>query len=342
MKTSTITLALATLLLTGCSTKEKETKTTAPSAIPVKEMTVGYDTTQGDYNYSGTVEEENGRSLSFLTGGTITSLRVKVGDRVRRGQLIGTVDDTQLRNNLDIARTTRTQAEDAHTRMKMLHDRGSLPEIKWVEAESQLAQAISAEKMVQKSLGDCRLLAPCDGVVAEKFVEQGQNAAPGQPVVRLVTTSVLNVAVPVPEGEIANIRQGQRADILVPALDGRHYGGRVVEKAVLADPISRTYKVKVRLDQAAGGILSGMVTQVRLGQRTADAIIIPAHLVQLGDEGGHFVWVDEGGKAARRTVTVGDYTAAGVTIVSGLTAGDKVITEGQQKVSTGMNIKTTR
>lgn len=337
MKKTTILLA-ATLLLAACGEK-KEEKKQAERPIPVKEMTVGRGATSEDYNYSGTVEEENGRSLSFTMGGTITMLNVKVGDHVRRGQLLATVDATSLKNNYDIAHTTRLQMEDAHARMKMLHDRGSLPEIKWVEAESQLSQAISAEKIAEKSLGDCRLVAPCDGVVAEKMAEQGQNAAPGIPVLRIVTTSALNVSVPIPEGEVANIRQGQHADIIVPALGNRHYDGRVIEKAVLADPLSRSYKVKVRLSRVDRDILSGMVTKVALGERRqSDVIVIPAHLVQLAENNQSFVWVDANGVADRRFVTLGDYTAAGVTITSGLKAGDKVITEGQQKVSSGMKV----
>ncbi len=340
-------IVLASSMLVGCGKKQDGQAKVEP--VAVKEMTIGAASDAAavsGYAYSGTVEEENGASLSFTTGGTILQLRVKVGDRVRRGQLIATVDPTQVRNSYDMARSTRLQAEDAYGRMKQLHDKGSLPEIKWVEAQSQLQQAVAAEGIAKKSLADCQLHAPFDGVISEKYAEVGQNAAPGVPIVKLVTTGTLNVMISVPEGDMASIRVGQRARIAVQALGGRQYEGRVVEKGVIADPVSRSYSVKIRVGETDHALLPGMVSQVSLGQLHASpaegeagAIVIPARLVQLADDNSNFVWVDEGGKAARRAIVCGTYQSNGVTVVSGLKSGDKLIVEGQQKVSNGMKVK---
>ena len=338
-------LALLSAILVSCGKKQEAQ--TAVQPVTVKEMTVGTDSPlmASGYGYSGTVEEENGASLSFTTGGTILQLKVKVGDRVRKGQLIASVDPTQVRNSYDMAHSTRLQAEDAYKRMKQLHDKGSLPEIKWVETQSQLQQAISAESIAKKSLADCALHAPFDGVISEKYAEVGQTAAPGVPVVKLVTTKVLNVKISVPESEMANIHIRQRARIAVQALDGKQYEGYVVEKGVIADPVSRSYSVKIRVEGTDNALLPGMVSQVALDKAEASktsttAIVIPAHLVQLADDNSNFVWVDENGKAVRRTIVCGEYSSNGVSVVSGLKSGDKVIVEGQQKVSTGTAIKT--
>lgn len=309
----------------------------------------------GDFGYSGTVEEENGAVLSFTMGGTIKQLRVKVGDHVSRGQLIASVDPTSVKNSFDMAHSTRLQAEDAYKRMKQLHDKGSLPEIKWVEVQSQLQQAVSAENIARKNLGDCNLYAPFAGVISEKNAEVGQTAAPGVPIVKLVTTRVLNVKISVPESEMAGIHVRQRANIKVDALDGRMYQGYVIEKGVIADPVSRSYSVKIRVEGASDGLLPGMVSQVSLAKISTSAgyadasssvsshvesVVIPASLVQLADDNSNFVWVDEGGKAVRRSIVCGGYQSNGVVITSGLKPGDKVITEGQQKVCTGTVLKT--
>lgn len=370
-------LMLASSLLVSCGKKSDEQAKTEP--VKVKEMIVGeggltadgsqmggMGTTAMGANYSGTVEEENGVALSFSMGGTIKQLRVKVGDHVRRGQLIASVDPTSIKNSFDMAHATRLQAEDAFKRMKQLHDKGSLPDIKWVEAQSQLQQAVSTENIAQKNLGDCNLYAPMDGVISEKNAEVGQNAAPGMPIAKLVTTRVLNVKIAVPESEMAGIHVRQRARIQVQALDGRWFCGYVIEKGVIADPITRSYSVKIRVEGAADGLLPGMVSNVSLGKiasykgaaagntsssnassgndssSAADAsscIIIPASLVQLGDDNSNFVWVDEGGKAVRRTIVCGEYVSNGVSIVSGLKMGDKLIVEGQQKICTGTPLK---
>ena len=343
------TLLVLSSLFVSCGKKQQETNAIEP--VRVKEMTVGTNDSQtlsSGYNYSGTVEEENGAYLSFTVGGVITQLKVKVGDRVRKGQLIATVDPTTIRASYDMAHATRMQAEDAFKRMKQLHDKGSLPEMKWVEAQSQLQQAIASENIAAKSLGDCNLYAPHDGVISDKNAEVGQNAAPGVPVVKLVTTKVLNVKISVTESEMAAIHVRQRARIAVQALDGKQYEGYVVEKGVIADPVSRSYSVKIRVEGTDNALLPGMVSQVSLGKISQTSpshgsvapIVIPAHLVQLADDNSNFVWVDESGKAMRRSITLGEYSSNGVSIVSGLKSGDKVIVEGQQKVSTGTAIKT--
>lgn len=341
-------MMLASSMMVGCSSK---TDTGVPvDTVKVKEKIVGdggMSSVSGDFGYSGTVEEENGAILSFTQGGTIKQLCVKVGDKVRRGQLIATVDPISVRNAYDMARSTRSQAEDAYKRMKQLHEKGSLPDIKWVEVQSQLQQALSPENIAKKNLSDCNLYAPFDGVISEKNAEVGQNAAPGSPVVKLVTTNVLNVKISVPESEMATIHVRQHANIVVQALDGKHYSGYVKEKGVIADPVSRSYNVKIRVEGADGALLPGMVTQVALDNVSADysdgagtPVVIPAQLVQLADNNSNFVWVDEGGKAVRRPIVCGEYLSNGVTVVSGLKRGDKLIIEGQQKVSTGSILKT--
>ena len=343
-----VAVAVCLSLLASCG--KKESKQEAVEAVNVKEMTVGENSSpvmDGNYGYSGTVEEVSGSSLSFTTGGTIMQLKVKVGDRVSKGQLIASVDPTQVSHSYEMAHATRMQAEDAYRRMKQLHDKGSLPEIKWVEAQSQLQQAVSAESIAKKSLADCNLYAPFSGVISEKYAEVGQNAAPGMPVVKLVTTKALNVKISVPESEMAGIHVRQRARIAVQALDGKQYEGYVIEKGVIADPVSRSYSVKIRVEGTDNALLPGMVSQVSLGkisqaspsQESVAPIVIPAHLVQLADDNSNFVWVDEGGKAVRRSIVCGEYSSNGVVVASGLKNGDRVIVEGQQKVSTGMKVK---
>ena len=342
-----VAVAVCLSLLASCG--KKESKQEAVEAVNVKEMTVGENSSpvmDGNYGYSGTVEEVSGSSLSFTTGGTIMQLKVKVGDRVSKGQLIASVDPTQVKNSYEMAHATKMQTEDAYKRMKQLHDKGSLPEIKWVEAQSQLQQAVSAESIAKKSLADCNLYAPFSGVISEKYAEVGQNAAPGMPVVKLVTTKALNVKISVPESEMANIHVRQRARIQVQALDSKQYEGYVIEKGVIADPISRSYCVKIRVEGTDNDLLPGMVSQVSLAKIDASlssnggaTILIPASLVQIADDNSRFVWIDEGGKAVRRSIILAEYRSNGVVVTSGLKSGDKVIVEGQQKVSTGVRVK---
>ena len=110
------------------------------------------DVSAGSGNrYSGTVEEETGTQLSFAVPGTVSRVLVDEGDRVSKGQLIATLDPAQLRNAYALAKTGLDQATDAYNRMKELHSKGSLPEIKWVDAQSALERARSTEQMAAKA-----------------------------------------------------------------------------------------------------------------------------------------------------------------------------------------------
>ena len=339
MKTTHLTAALLpVLLITGCRSDKNETTPIPP--VKVELLSAIPETHSIPQHYSGTVEEENGTPLSFAIAGTVQEVHIHLGQQVHAGQVIATLDPTNLQNHYDAAYATLKQAEDAYRRMKELHDKGSLPDIKWVEAESQLAQARSLEQIAAKQLKDCQLLAPSDGIIAEKNIEAGQNVLPGSPVAQLVNTSLLKIKIAVPETEISAISTGQNARISVPALGDKTFQGKVVEKGIVAHPLSRSYDVKIQVANHHEGLMPGMVAEVVLHapQNTATQYIIPAHIVQLDEHNQTFVWTVEQGKAHKRFIQVGAYSANGVSVLSGLKAGDNIIAKGQQKVCEGTEV----
>ena len=128
----------------------------------------------------------NGTAVSFPTGGTIRSIDVVVGQRVGAGQVLATVDPTSVRSSYEAAKATLEQAQDAYARMKQLYDKGSLPEIQWVEVQSKLQQAESMERIARKNLGRLRHSRAVRRRDLRQEMEVGQQAAPGMPVVRVV------------------------------------------------------------------------------------------------------------------------------------------------------------
>ena len=309
--------------------------------MAVKTMTVETRTNATAYKYSGTVEEDSGTELSFPVSGTITAIRVTPGQRVAQGQLIAMLDPTAAQSSHDAAKAALEQAEDAHNRMKKLHDAGSLPEAKWVEVQSKLRQARSVEEIARKNLTDCRLYAPFSGIVAEKSADVGQNILPGIPVTKLVTTHQLNVKFAVPETEIPVISLGQEATITIPALNGYQATGKVVEKGIIANPLSRSYEVKVKINKSSEELMPGMVTEVMLPVdkgSNSKVCVIPANIVMLDEANNNFVWLDASGIAKKRIITCGEFTADGVTVTSGLKDGDQIIVSGMQKVCEGTAI----
>ncbi|MGN0230499.1 MAG: efflux RND transporter periplasmic adaptor subunit [Muribaculaceae bacterium] len=338
MKTNTISMVLVFFLaVTAMGCKNQQVQEVQP--MKVKVMKVAATNEGGVRQFSGTVEESSGSELSFSSIGMVSTVRVEAGQRVRKGDLIAELDESTLRNSYLAAASMLEQAEDAYRRMKQLHDSGSLPEIQWVEVQSKLKQAQSAEAIAKKNLTDSRLYAPFSGVIASKSIEVGQNVMPGMPVVKLVTIGTVKVKVEVPENEVADIAIGQSADVEVMAIGGKTFVGKVTEKGIVANSLSRTYEVKATVNNPHGELMPGMICNLAFStSNDSMSIVLPCPVVALDSNNRPFVWVNDSGKAQKREVITGSLTRDGVTITSGLAVGDEVIVEGQQKVSSGMDI----
>ena len=336
-------IVIATLwlipFLTGCQGNEEKLKVHEP--VKVKVVSVQTETYASPKRYSGTVEEKNGTSLSFATAGTVQTIHVRLGQQVNARQLIATLDPTSTQNSYQAAQAVLEQAEDAYRRMKELHDKGSLPDMKWVEVQSKLEQARSMEQIAKRKLDDCKLYAPFPGIIAEKSMEAGENVAPGMSVARLVTASSLVVKISVPETEMSSVQTGQKAEVTIKSLEGETFIAQIIEKGVVANPLSRTYEVKLKLEKSDEAIMPGMVAEVSLRPYKTDSrnlCVIPAHIVQIDERNQSFVWSVKDGKAHKSIIVCDEYMADGVIVSSGLSANDSIIVEGQQKVCEGTEV----
>ena len=338
MKTiRTILTMMVLVALYSCGEKKQ---TAQEQTVRVKVQQILTEAVNGEQGFSGTIEESSGVSLSFATMGTIKRIYVNEGQMVGAGQLIAELDPTTLQNAYTISKTTLEQAQDTYNRMKELHDAGSLPEMQWISIENQLKSAKAQEAVARKSLGDTKLYAPSAGYISTKFAEVGENVSPGVPIAKLVNISNVKVKIAVPEDDIQRIAKSSSMKIVVPALGNREFSGHVTERGVSADPRSRTYEVKATVLNHDRKLLPGMICQVFTNyMQGTTGVFIPANLVQLDIDNKTFVWVVNGDKALKREITISNETAQGAQVSGGLSAGDKLIIAGQQKVSNGMKVE---
>jgi len=329
-------LAAGVAVLAGCTEKKS-----AGEVGPVSVKTHEVSAQQGSVgrSYVGTVRESYGSALSFASTGTVKQVLVDEGQAVKAGQTLATLDDTQARNSYEMAKAMLAQAEDGFKRLDDLYKKGSLAEVKYVEIQTQLSQARSSEKMAKKLLQDCVLKAPFSGYIAKRSVDVGQNAMPGISCFTLVKLDNIEVTIPVPEQEIANIRVGQQVAFTVAALGGRRFVSKVTKKGVQANALSHTYEVTLTLGNADHALLPGMVCSVEAHSASSTQDIVVPQEAVLTDGKQQFVWMAEGQKAKRRPIEVSGVSGQGVVVKSGLAAGEKVIVSGQNKVSEGTEIK---
>lgn len=330
-----LAVAAIVIALTACSSKK-----TAPQLAPIS-VTTEEATPSSDYldkTYVGTLEANTSTPVSFTGIGVVTRVCVEEGQYVSKGQLIAELDDTQARNMLATAQAQMEQANDGLARMKQLHDAGSLPDVKWIEIQTQVSQAKSQLDMCRKNLADCKIYAPVSGVVGSKVFENGMTAVTSEPVVTILDISKVKVRVAVPEREMGAITANTRSTVRVEAIGGTFEGGHI-DKGVTADAMTHTYDIKITLPNPDRRLLPGMIANVSLhgaaaGASQNAAITLPIRSVQQAGN-HHFVWTVKDGKAHRQDVTLGETYGNRIVILTGLAAGETVITEGYQKVGEG-------
>ncbi len=345
MKTSQFHIVMAAgitaLLLTSlASCGFKKEKITQAAPVKVTVMPAAASAASYGRTYSGTIAAGDGAEVSFSMPGTVEAIYVQAGQKVSKGRLLAKIKSGTLENNYNIAQAALAEAQDAYNRFKQLHDAKALADMKWVEVQNTLKTAQNAAEVAHRALDDAKIYAPVSGTVAEKFIDVGQNVLPAIPAFRLVTLGDVKVTIPVPENEIASFREGQTADIIIAALDSMRLVGKLTEKGIIANPLTRAYDVKFAVDNSNGKILPGMLCSVNVRNDTASAaeIVLPPQAVLLAADNRNFVWLAKCGHAEQRFVETSDITAGGIIISSGLNPVDTVIIAGMQKVSDGTPI----
>ena len=331
---SATSLVVVLSFLYGCSGHPSTSDQQRP--MPVKVLTVQLSTINLGQEYVGTIRESVAIPLSFPAAGTVSAVYVSEGQSVNKGMVLATLDTKSYRSSYQIALAKEKQAQDAYNRLSELYKKGSLPEIKMVEIESDLQQARSTAQLAKNSLADCRLIAPTHGVIGKKSVEPGMNVLPDYQVLSLLKIEQVNAVVPIPENQIANIQLGQQATVTVAALNNASFTGKVTETGVEADPLSHTYPIKIALQNNDEQLKPGMVCNVVITPKAAAPMItVPQTSVMIDTNNHTYVYVanKDGHSVHKQIVQVGEAVGNGdVAILAGLQSGDGVVTEGNQKI----------
>ena len=332
-------LGLITILMVCSCSEKKENGTKAPTRVQTQ--IVSSASSDGSHTYVGIIEEREATAVSFTGMGVVKRVLVSEGKAVSKGQLIAEMDDTQARNLLDGAEAQMSQANDALQRYKMLHDNGSLPEVQWVEIQSKVAQAKSQLEVAKKNLADCQLKTPVSGIIGKKLIGSGETAIPSQAVVTILDITSVKVKVSIPEAEISAITSSTPSNISVEAAQKQVRGGNI-EKGIQADALTHTYDVRINVQNSDRKLLPGMVANVSFPTSVSKGITgtsLPVTSVQKAADGSLFVWIVGNDNTAHRAkVSVGKTMGNYISITDGLEMGQRVVTEGYQKLSEGTKI----
>jgi multidrug efflux system membrane fusion protein len=339
-----IALALA---VAGCGNPEPAVEATRPVTV-VKVQANG---ARAEISYTGDVRARYETALGFRVAGKLVTREVEVGSRVRKGQVLARLDPSDYQLNIQAARSQLAAAEsDSRQSKDDLERYTELYQKKFISAaefdrrktafetaKARLEQARAQLGVTQNQSAYTTLRADQDGIVTAINAEVGQVVAAGAPVMKVARPEEKEVVVSVPESRLDELRDVSEIAVSLWAEPQARFKGRIREVSPSADPVTRTYTVKVTLLDASPKVQLGMTANVVLGRAAgAPAVTLPlSALYQKGAQPA--VWLVEPGtnKVVLTPVKVGRYTQDAVEVIEGLKTGDTVVRAGVHKLFEG-------
>ena len=292
--------------------------------------------------------------LSLPVSGLIKSIHVKLGDKVKKNQVLLRLDRrgyqigvSQASAALDGANAATEQLATEITRMDQLLKEGAAPSAakddlvaKDKGAKAQVRVADAALDQARKALKDSVLRAPYDGVIAELLKEEGEQAPAMPPtmLMKIVDATQLDVQVFVPESSARFIHVGTEAEVTVDSADIVTKGKAVFVSNVI-QPTTRTFEVRLRIDNPDDRIKAGSFARIRLTEETkTDAILIPVSSVLRDNQDKPYVFVADAGKARRTPIDLGPPKGARVLVRQGLDGKALLITSDVASLKDGQAV----
>jgi len=348
-----ITFLALTFLAFSCGSDEKKL-IADDSPITVKVSSISENDNNPFLTASGTIQAVNSANLSTRMMGFVTNIPVNIGDKVKKGQLLVAINNSDLQAKLSqvnagIAEATAafTNAEKDYNRYKNLFAENSASQKEFDDitanynmAKARLEGAKQMKNEVDAQFAYANIRAPFDGVVTGKYIKNGDMANPGMPLIAMEAPGKFEVMASVPESEISKISNGISVNVLVKSLN-KTITGKVTEISSSAKNTGGQYLVKVALDDTETPILSGMFVTVQFpmkAQEKSEMVLIPKEsIVTIGQLYGVYT-VSESNTALLRWLRIGRTFGNQVEVLSGLSANETYIISADGKLYNGAKV----
>ncbi len=365
MKKLALILALA-LISFGCKDKAEPGRADIerPVVDGVTVIEIHPSPVSEYHETSGTVKAKTVSSVSSRVIGTVTSIKVREGDSVDEGDLLLTIDDKDIIQKVRAAEERYREATKAleaakqnkfligitRERYKGLYDEMAISKqemdeidtrkkIADIEYERVLAMASAAEASLLEAKVShefTKIKAPVSGVVTEKKVEVGSMAVPGIPLFTVEDNSSFKLELNVDESLSEKLKIGLPVEVKIDSI-GKEMSGRIYEIVPSVDPISRTFLVKVGIEDPS--LKTGLYGRALLPKGEKEKILVPrTAIVEKGQLIGVYA-VDDNGVITYRLVRTGKAYGENVEVLSGLKGGERIVVDGIERVIDGGVVK---
>ncbi|MDE5417163.1 efflux RND transporter periplasmic adaptor subunit [Ancylomarina sp. DW003] len=358
MKTIYYTLILAIVVFSSACSNKKE-PVQKENLRPVKYAEISYSGIGQVRSFNGTARSDKEINLSFRTSGILTILNISAGQKVKKGELLAQIDNSEARlsleqsiSSLNSAKANLNTSTSTLSRTKTLFEKGSASLSDYENAKSSFASAKadfeSKKRTVEiqkKQVGYGIIYAPANGIIASKNVENNENVGSGSVIAVLNAGSFMEISLGMPENVINRVHKGMKVIAKFPALQGKKFEGVVDEIAPSIESGSATYPVRVKLLGKNTEVKSGMAANITFNFPKTDnqeVLIVPISAVG-EDSKGNFVYLIEKqsekiGLIKKQHFTIGELSPIGFEVVKGLKPGQIVATAGLQTLLDGQKV----
>jgi len=278
--------------------------------------------------------------ISTKISNIVTAVTFRDGERVKRGQVLVQLDNAQARADVAAAQAAVTESESLYNRSRELLNTQALSKSSFDQLEATLKANRARLGAATARLEDTVIRAPFSGRVGLRRVSVGTLISPGDVITTLDDTSVIKLDFSVPENFLASLREGLSIRASAPAFPGRSFAGKVSSIDSRVDMATRSVIVRALLANEDGALKPGMFLNVSLANDEREALVIPEEALSPEAE-RQYVYVVANGKVSRREVHIGGRQPGTVEVLAGLSAGERVIVEGTQKVRDGASVNGT-
>lgn len=339
MKKILLQLGILLLIITACN--HKATSVSEDSlAVAVKTNIVTEEKLNAVIALSGNVEGEKTIRLGFLVAGKVNQIAVVEGDVISKGQLIASLDPESYALAKDIADASLSQVQDDYNRLSKMHETKSVTESDYSKISNGFIQANANQKLQTKNLSDTKLYSPISGVVLKKGVEVGEIVGTGMPLFAVSSIDKVKVNAALPEKELHKITINQIANVYVAALDST-FTGKIIEIGAVAEPTTRSFAVKIEIDNKDKLLRPGMIAEIRItSMETKNALLLPLEAVLHDVDNQPYIFIIDPAinKSFKRKVRLGTILNNKIEATSGVKNGELVVIGGQQRLNDGTTV----
>ena len=328
---------------------------TPEDIVKVRTITIGTTANKQGSTYSGEVRGRYESQLAFQVSGKISKRYIELGTLVNAGDVLMEIDakDIQQTVNNNAAQVASAQsqvklAESNLNRYRQLLDQAAISQAQYDQyvnaynvAVATLQQASAQYAQGANQMSYSLLRADKTGVVSTINAEAGQVVSAGQTIVTIVPTGELEIEINVPENRIEDLRKTEQIQASFWALPDITINGQIREIAPMADPTTRTFKVRIHLINPPEQIKLGMTASVQINpQVSLQTIAIPLAAIYQDGNTPTSVWVVKNNQLILQPVTIGNFGSETVEVLSGLQVGDCIVTAGVHKLQEGQKVST--